>query len=130
MMMGYHCDSVQATPRNLKVLVQNPWHLWLGITQAQEAPSLAIPQALEVTILANMTPLHVNLGATKRVYSCWVEGCNEVPSTACVAICAHVHRAHLGVKLSCPSSLWTFLNSDTLGQHKKQVHTSGSPNPH
>ena len=101
-----------------------------GGTQAQQIPSFATPQALEVTIPANIIPLCIHMGAAKRVYHCWVEGCHKWPSTSCVAICAHVHRDHLGMKLSFPSCLQTFLNSDVFRWHKKQVHTSGSPDPH
>ena len=32
-------------------------------------------------ILVEMQPLHIQLGGTKRVYQCWVEGCKEHPST-------------------------------------------------
>ena len=38
--------------------------------QAQEVPSLAISQALEVAIPVNMTPFHLNVGDIKRVYKC------------------------------------------------------------
>ena len=36
-----------------------------GGVQGQEAPSLAICQALEVAILTNMTPIHLNVGASR-----------------------------------------------------------------
>ena len=130
MSTGCHSDCFQATPRNLKVLVQNPWHWWLGGALTQEAPSLVILQALEVATPANMTPLCVNVGATKRVYHCWVVGCHDGPSISHVAICTFVHNDHLGMKLLCPFCLQTFLNSDALRWHKRQVHTLGSPNPH
>ena len=128
--MGCHCDHIQATPRIVKMLVQTPASVDEGGTQAQETPPLAILQALEVTIPTKMTPLYVNMGATKRVYHYQVEGHHKVPSTSHVAICAHVFRDHLGVKLSCPSCQWTFLNLNAVRQHKKQGHTLGSPDPH
>ena len=37
-----------------------------GGTQAQEAPSLAVSQALEVAIPTDMTPFHLNVGSIKR----------------------------------------------------------------
>ena len=76
-----------------------------GAYRHRRALSLTIPHALEVAIPANMTPLHVNVGATKRVYCCLVEGCHQRPLASHVAICSHVCRAHLGVKLSCPLCL-------------------------
>ena len=33
-------------------------------------------------IPADMQPLHIQLGGTKRVYQCQVEGCKEHPSTS------------------------------------------------
>ena len=49
---------------------------------APEAPSLVVPEALEAAIPAHMTPLHVQLGGTKRNYQCQVEGCSEGLSTS------------------------------------------------
>ena len=45
------------------------------------APVAAIP-ATGGDILADMQPLRIQLGGTKRVYQCWVEGCKEGPSTS------------------------------------------------
>ena len=36
-----------------------------GSGLAQEAPSLAVPEALEIAITAHMTPLHLNVGVSK-----------------------------------------------------------------
>ena len=65
--MGCHMTVSKPPPRNLKVQVQNPWHLWLRGEHRHQRPPLAIPQALEVVILADMTPLLVIVEATKRV---------------------------------------------------------------
>ena len=62
------------------------------------APVAATP-ARGGNILADMQTLRIQLGGTKRVYQCWVEGCEEGPSTSQAAICAHIRRVHLGVGL-------------------------------
>ena len=100
-----------------------------GHIPGQETSSLTISQALEVAIPANMTPLCLHVGDIKRVYMHQVEGCSERPSTSWTAICTHVHWAHFGVRLACPSCSQTFLNWDALRCHKKKIHTFGSPDP-
>ena len=80
-----------------------------GGVSLQGAPHLAIPQSKEEAIPAEMEPLQINVGDTKQVYHCHVEGCKEGPSTSRAAICSHVCQAHLGTKLSCPSCPHTFL---------------------
>ena len=109
--------------RSPKRLNLNPPLPQLRGHTAQEAPSLTIFQALEVAILTNMVPLHLNVGGITRVYKCWVEGFSEGPSTSHAAICTQVHWVHLGVRLGCPSCSQTFLNSDALRHHKKKIHT-------
>ena len=94
-----------------------------GSRLAQEASSLAVSQVLEVAIPFHMTPLCLNVGGTKRVYTCWVEGCSKGLPTSQAAICAHMCCDHLGVRLACPSCTQTFLNSDAL-MHHKNIHTS------
>ena len=69
---------------------------------AQEAPSLAVSQTLDVAIPANMEPLHLNMWGIKRVYKCWVEWCSEEPSTSHAAIHVHVCKVPLGVSLGYP----------------------------
>ena len=95
----------------------------------QGGPHLSIPQSKEEAITAVMELLRINVGYTKWVYCCHVEGCTEGPSTSQVAICSHMHQAYLGTKLSCPSCLQTFLNIDTLQHNGKQAHPSGSSYP-
>ena len=56
--------------------------------------SIAATPAPESNILADMQPLRIQLGGTKRVYQCQVEGCKEGPSTSRAAICAHVRKVH------------------------------------
>ena len=90
---------------------------------AQEAPSLAFSQALEVAIPTHMPPLCLNVGVIKRVCKCWVEECSKGLSTSQVAICTHVCQYPLGLRLACPSCTQTFLNSDALRCHKK-IHSS------
>ena len=107
----YPQESESADPEPLALVAE-------GVHQHRSLP-LAIPQTLEVTILADTTPLPVNVGAAKRVYHCWVEGCHKGPSISHVAICAHVHRDHLGVRLPCPSCPQAFLKLDPLRKHKK-----------
>ena len=88
---------------------------------APEVPSSASSQALEVSIPAHMTPLHLQLGGIKRVYKCWVEGCSKGLSTSCATICVHMHRDHLGMRLVCPSCTKPFLNLDALRHHRKSM---------
>ena len=88
-----------------------------------EVPSSTASPALEVTIPAHMTPLHLQLGGIKRVYKCWVEGCSVGPSTSQATICVYVCRDQLGVRLACPSCAKAFLNSDALRHHRK-IHSS------
>ena len=82
------------------------------------APAAATP-APESDILADMQPLRIQLGGTKRVYQCQVEGCKEGPSTSQVAICAHVRKVHLGVGLVCLLCSKSFFNPDIFRCHKK-----------
>ena len=82
------------------------------------APAAAIP-APEGDLLADMQPLRIQLGGTKRVYQCQVEGCKEGPSTSQVATCAHVRKVHLGVGLVCPLCSKSFFNPDIFRCHKK-----------
>ena len=86
---------------------------------AQEVPSTAAPEALEMVIPANMTPLCLQLGCIKRVYKCQVENCSEGPSTTHTTICAYVHKDHLGVRLAYPSCDKSFFNSDAPTYHEK-----------
>ena len=89
-----------------------------------EGPAI-VPTPVDATpatggnILADMQPLHIQLGGTKRVYQCWVEGCKECPSTSRAAICAHIRRAHLGMGLVCPLCSRSFFNPDVFRHHKK-----------
>ena len=69
---------------------------------------------------ADMQPLRIQLGGTKRVYQCRVEGCKERPSTSRAAICAHIWRAHLGMGLVCPLCHKSFFNPDAFRHHKKR----------
>ena len=87
------------------------------VEDVKQAPEAAHP-ALEVAIPAHMAPLHLQLEGIKRVYKCRVEGCTEGPSTSHAAICAHVPREHLGMRLACPSCAKTF-NWDTLRHHRE-----------
>ena len=82
------------------------------------APAAAIP-APESDIPADMQPLRIQLGGTKRVYQCQVEGCKEGPSTSWAAICAHVRKVHLGVGLVCLLCSKSFFNPDIFRHHKK-----------
>ena len=81
-------------------------------------PAAATP-APESDILADMQPLRIQLGGTKRVYQCQVEGCKEGPSTSWAAICAHVRKVHLGVGLVCLLCSKSFFNPDIFRCHKK-----------
>ena len=82
------------------------------------SPSAASP-APEVDILAHMQPLRVQVGGTKHMYQCWVEGCKEGPSTSQATISAHIRKVHLGVGLVCPLCNRTFFNPDILRHHRK-----------
>ena len=79
---------------------------------ATMSASEAATPAPESDILADMQPLRIQLGGTKRVYQCQVEGCKEGPSTSWAAICAHVRKVHLGVGLVCPLCSKSFFNPD------------------
>ena len=87
-------------------------------TASISAPAAATP-APESDIPADMQPLRIQLGGTKRVYQCWVEGCKEDPSTSWAAICAHVRKVHLRVGLVCPLCSKSFFNPDVFRHHKK-----------
>ena len=52
-------------------------------------------------IPGKMEPLRINVGNTRWVYCCHMEGCTEGPSNSWASICPHVHQTHLGTKLSC-----------------------------
>ena len=56
-------------------------------------------------IQAEMEPLRINVGDTRWVYHCHVEGCTGGPSTSQVAICSHVHQAHWVLSYCVPSVL-------------------------
>ena len=87
-------------------------------------PSLpAAPIAPEEAIPAHMQPLRVQVGGTKRIYKCRVEGCKEGPSTSRATIVAHIRRVHLGVRLMCSLCGKTFLNPDAFRCHRK-IHTA------
>ena len=58
--------------------------------------------------------LRINVGNTRWVYHCHMEGCTEGPSTSWAAICFHVYQAHLGTKLSCALCFQAFFNTDAL----------------
>ena len=53
-----------------------------GGVSVWKGPSLSIPQSREEAIPAEFEPLGVNIGDTKWVYCCHVEGCSERPSTS------------------------------------------------
>ena len=78
--------------------------------------TISVPEG---DLLADMQPLRIQLGGTKRIYKCWVEGCEEGPSTSWAAICAHVRKVHLGVGLVCPLCGKSFYNLDVFRCHKK-----------
>ena len=93
-----------------------------GDVMAQEAPSLAISQALEVAIPTHMTPLDLNVGAS-RVYKCQVEGVQweTIDLPGC-----HMHSCVLGpfgVRLACPSCTQTQM---PLGITKRKVMPNSS----
>ena len=81
--------------------------------------TVSAPPAHEGDILAHMQPLRIQLGGTKQVYQCQVEGCKEGPSTSWATISAHVQKVHLGVRLVCPLCNKTFFNLDVLRHHRK-----------
>ena len=83
------------------------------------APVAAAP-ATEGDLPVDMQPLRIQLGDTKRVYQCWVEGCREGPSTSRAAICSHIRRVHLGMGLVCPLCHKSFFNPDAFRHHKKR----------
>ena len=87
--------------------------------QATVSTLSAATPAPESDIPADMQPLRIQLGGTKRVYQCWVEGCKEDPSTSQAAICTHVQKVHLGVGLVCLLCSKTFFNLDVFRHHKK-----------
>ena len=87
---------------------------------ATASTSVATSSASEGNLLADMQPLCIQLGGTKRVYQCQVEGCKEGPSTSQAAVCAHVRRVHLGVGLVCPLCSKSFFNLDAFRHHKKK----------
>ena len=87
--------------------------------QAMVSASPAATPAPEGDIPAHMQPLRIQMGGTKHVYQCQVEGCKEGPLTSWAAICAHVRKIHLGVRLVCSLCGKTFFNLDVLRHHKK-----------
>ena len=87
--------------------------------QATVSTSPAATPALEEDIPAHMQPLRIQVGGTKRVYQCWVEGYKEGPSTSQATICAHMRKVHLGVRLVCSLCGKTIFNLDVLRHHKK-----------
>ena len=89
---------------------------------ATMSASEAATPAPESDILVDMQPLRIQLGGTKRVYQCQVEGCKEGPSTSQAAIYAHVRKVHLGVGLVCPLCSKSFFNLDVFQHHKKTHH--------
>ena len=80
--------------------------------------TVSAPPAPEGDIPAHMQPLKIQLGGTKQVYQCQVEGCKEGPSTSRAAVCTHVRKVHLGVRLVCSLCGKTFFNPDILRCHK------------
>ena len=83
-----------------------------------QATVSASPAPVE-DILTHMQPLRIQMGGTKQVYQCQVEGCKEGPSTSWATICAHVRKVHLGVWLVCSLCSKTFFNLNVLRCHKK-----------
>ena len=81
-------------------------------------PAAAAP-APESDIPVDMQPFRIQLGGTKRVYQCRVEGCKEGPSTSQAAICAHMRKVHLRVGLVCLLCSKSFFNPDIFRCHKK-----------
>ena len=82
--------------------------------QATMSALSAATPAPASNIQADMQPLRIQLGGTKRVYQCHVEGCKEGQSTSWAAVCAHIRKVHLGVVLVCPLCSKTFFNPDGL----------------
>ena len=60
------------------------------VGQATVSTSPATTPTPEEDILAHMQPLRVQMGGTKQVYQCQVEGCKEGPSTSWATMSAHV----------------------------------------
>ena len=87
--------------------------------QAMVSASSAATPAPEGDILAHIQPLRIQLGGTKQVYQCQVEGCKEGQLTSGATISAHVQKVHLGVRLVCPLCNKTFFNPDVLRCHRK-----------
>ena len=81
--------------------------------------TVSTPPAPEGNIPAHMQPLRIQLGGTKWVYQCQVEGCKKGPSTSWATISAHVQKVHLGVRLVCPLCNKNFFNTDVLRHHRK-----------
>ena len=80
--------------------------------------TVSAPPAPEGDILAHMQPLRIQLGGAKYVYKYQVEGCKEGPSTSRAAVCNHMRKVHLGVRLVCSLCGKTF-NLDVLRHHKE-----------
>ena len=91
------------------------------VGQATLSTSPAATPAPEKDIPAHMQPLRIQVGGTKRVYQCQLEGCKEGPSTSWATICAHMRKVHLGVRLVCSLCGKTFFNLDVLRHHKKLI---------
>ena len=89
------------------------------VGQATVSISSAASPAPEMDIPAHMQPLRFQVGGTKHVYQCQVEGCKEGLSTSWATISAHVRKVHLGVGLVCPLCNRTFFNLDVLRHHRK-----------
>ena len=87
--------------------------------QAMMSASPVATPAPEGDIPAHMQPLRIQIGDAKCVYQCQVEGSKEGPPTSWAAICAHVRKVHLGVRLVCSLCGKTFFNLDVLRHHKK-----------
>ena len=87
--------------------------------QATVSTSPAATPAPEEDIPAHMQPLRVQMGGTKCIYQCQIEGCKEGPSTSWATISAHVRKVHLGVRLVCSLCGRTFFNQDMLRHHRK-----------
>ena len=87
--------------------------------QATGPTSSAVSPAPEEAIPAHMESLRVQVGGIKRVYKCWVEDCKEGPSTSWAAICAHIRKVHLGVRLVCPLCGKTFSTQMSLDITRK-----------
>ena len=89
--------------------------------QATVSASPAATPAPQGDIPAHMQPLRIQMGGAKCVYQCWVEGYKEGPSTSWAAVCAHVRKVHLGVRLVCSLCGKTFFNPDVLRCHKNLI---------